>query len=99
MTDDAKKVLFTQIPLGRLGKPQDVAQIIALAALKWDAFAWRKGGIDEQPGAAKIGLRHQLLSRFHSLYPKNVQISASCVAMRRAVAQFDGLLRIGRNHK
>jgi 3-oxoacyl-[acyl-carrier protein] reductase len=29
MTDEAKKVLFTQIPLERLGKPRDVAGLVA----------------------------------------------------------------------
>jgi len=29
MTDDAKKLLFTQIPLERLGKPQDIASLTA----------------------------------------------------------------------
>lgn len=32
MTDDAKKTLFTQIPLERLGKPQDIASMVAFLA-------------------------------------------------------------------
>ncbi len=32
MTDDAKKTLFTQIPLGRLGAPQDIAGVVAFLA-------------------------------------------------------------------
>jgi 3-oxoacyl-[acyl-carrier protein] reductase len=32
MTDEAKKVLFTQIPLERLGKPQDIAGLVAFLA-------------------------------------------------------------------
>ena len=36
------------------GKPQHVAEIIALVALERDRFARRQRGIDEQPGAAKI---------------------------------------------
>lgn len=32
MTDEAKKALFTQIPLERLGKPQDIASLVAFLA-------------------------------------------------------------------
>jgi 3-oxoacyl-[acyl-carrier protein] reductase len=32
MTDDAKKALFTQIPLERLGKPSDIASLVAFLA-------------------------------------------------------------------
>jgi 3-oxoacyl-[acyl-carrier protein] reductase len=32
MTDDAKKTLFTQIPLERLGKPSDIASLVAFLA-------------------------------------------------------------------
>ena len=32
MTDDAKKMLFAQIPLERLGKPQDIAPLVAFLA-------------------------------------------------------------------
>jgi 3-oxoacyl-[acyl-carrier protein] reductase len=32
MTDDAKKVLFTQIPLERLGRPNDIASIVTFLA-------------------------------------------------------------------
>ncbi|HEX4684799.1 MAG TPA: 3-oxoacyl-[acyl-carrier-protein] reductase [Gemmatimonadaceae bacterium] len=32
MTEDAKKVLFTQIPLERLGRPNDIASIVAFLA-------------------------------------------------------------------
>jgi len=32
MTDDAKKTLFTQIPLERLGRPDDVASLVAFLA-------------------------------------------------------------------
>jgi 3-oxoacyl-[acyl-carrier protein] reductase len=32
MTDDAKKALFTQIPLERLGRPDDIASLVAFLA-------------------------------------------------------------------
>ena len=32
MTDDAKKTLFTQIPLERLGRPDDIASLVAFLA-------------------------------------------------------------------
>jgi 3-oxoacyl-[acyl-carrier protein] reductase len=32
MTDEAKKTLFTQIPLGRLGAPQDIAGLVTFLA-------------------------------------------------------------------
>lgn len=32
MTDDAKKTLFTQIPLERLGRPEDIANLVAFLA-------------------------------------------------------------------
>ena len=32
MTDDAKKTLFTQIPLERLGRPDDIASLAAFLA-------------------------------------------------------------------
>jgi 3-oxoacyl-[acyl-carrier protein] reductase len=32
MTDDAKKTLFTQIPLERLGKPSDIASLVTFLA-------------------------------------------------------------------
>ena len=32
MTDDAKKTLFTQIPLERLGRPADIASVVAFLA-------------------------------------------------------------------
>jgi 3-oxoacyl-[acyl-carrier protein] reductase len=38
MTDEAKKVLFTQIPLERLGKPQDVASLVAFLASEHAAY-------------------------------------------------------------
>ena len=40
------------------GEPQHIAEIIALVALERDRFARRQRGIDEQPGLAKIVLRH-----------------------------------------
>ena len=40
------------------GEPQHVAEIIALAALEGDGLALCQRGLDEQPGAAKIELRH-----------------------------------------
>ena len=38
MTDDAKKVLFTQIPLERLGTPRDVASLVAFLASEHAAY-------------------------------------------------------------
>jgi 3-oxoacyl-[acyl-carrier protein] reductase len=38
MTDDAKKILFTQIPLERLGKPQDVASLVAFLSSEHAAY-------------------------------------------------------------
>jgi 3-oxoacyl-[acyl-carrier protein] reductase len=38
MTDDAKKVLFTQIPLERLGKPQDIASMVTFLASDHAAY-------------------------------------------------------------
>ena len=50
MTEEAKKVLFTQIPLGRLGTPRDVAGLVAFlssdlprtspAKYSWSTAAW-----------------------------------------------------------
>jgi len=40
------------------GKPQHVAEIIALVSLKRDRLARAQGGVDEQAGAAKIEFRH-----------------------------------------
>jgi 3-oxoacyl-[acyl-carrier protein] reductase len=38
MTEDAKKVLFTQIPLERLGKPQDIASMVTFLASDHAAY-------------------------------------------------------------
>jgi 3-oxoacyl-[acyl-carrier protein] reductase len=38
MTDEAKKTLFTQIPLERLGKPQDVASLVAFLSSEHAAY-------------------------------------------------------------
>ena len=38
MTDDAKKTLFTQIPLERLGKPADIAGAVAFLASDYAAY-------------------------------------------------------------
>jgi 3-oxoacyl-[acyl-carrier protein] reductase len=38
MTDDAKKTLFTQIPLERLGKPEDIAGVVAFLASEHAAY-------------------------------------------------------------
>ncbi len=38
MTDDAKKTLFTQIPLERLGKPQDIAAMVAFLASDYASY-------------------------------------------------------------
>ena len=35
MTDDAKKTLYAQIPLERLGRPQDVAGVVAFLASEY----------------------------------------------------------------
>ena len=43
MTDEAKKTLFTQIPLGRLGNPEDIASIV-------DVSRVRPGGVYHRPG-------------------------------------------------
>ncbi len=40
------------------GKPQHIAQIIALVALQRDSFALTQGGIDEQARGAKVEFRH-----------------------------------------
>ena len=40
------------------GKPQHIAEIIALVALQRHRFAGGQRGVDEQPGAAKIELWH-----------------------------------------
>ena len=38
MTDEAKKTLFTQIPLERLGKPQDIAGLVAFLSSDHAAY-------------------------------------------------------------
>ena len=38
MTDDAKKTLYTQIPLERLGKPQDIAGAVTFLASDYAAY-------------------------------------------------------------
>ena len=38
MTDDAKKMLFGQIPLARLGKPQDIAGLAAFLSSEHAAY-------------------------------------------------------------
>jgi 3-oxoacyl-[acyl-carrier protein] reductase len=38
MTDDAKKTLYTQIPLERLGTPQDVAGIVTFLASEYASY-------------------------------------------------------------
>lgn len=38
MTDDAKKTLFTQIPLERLGKPDDIASIVAFLSSDYASY-------------------------------------------------------------
>jgi 3-oxoacyl-[acyl-carrier protein] reductase len=38
MTDDAKKTLFTQIPLERLGQPKDIASIVTFLASEHAAY-------------------------------------------------------------
>jgi 3-oxoacyl-[acyl-carrier protein] reductase len=38
MTEDAKKTLFTQIPLERLGKPQDIAAMVAFLASDYASY-------------------------------------------------------------
>jgi 3-oxoacyl-[acyl-carrier protein] reductase len=38
MTEDAKKVLFTQIPLERLGTPRDVAGLVAFLSSDYAAY-------------------------------------------------------------
>ena len=45
-------------------EPQHVAEIIALAALQSDRLARSQCGIDKQPGAAKIELRHDRSSNW-----------------------------------
>ena len=40
------------------GKPQHIAQIIALVALQRDSLALAQGGVDEQARGAKIEFRH-----------------------------------------
>ena len=49
------------------GQPQHIAEIIALVALERDRLARRQRGVDKQPGAAKIELRHE--SMFQSARP------------------------------
>src|SRR6266851_6487664 len=58
------------------GKTQHIAEIVALAALQCDRFPRCQGGIDKQPGAAKIELRHdrgsnpgRLLAQRARIYP------------------------------
>src|SRR5258706_16085393 len=58
------------------GKPQHVAEIIALAALERDRFARRKCGIDKQPRFAKIVLRHGPGSISRSLLTQTIRINA-----------------------
>jgi len=38
MTDDAKKTLFTQIPLERLGKPSDIASLVTFLASEQSSY-------------------------------------------------------------
>ncbi|HEY9225258.1 MAG TPA: 3-oxoacyl-[acyl-carrier-protein] reductase [Gemmatimonadaceae bacterium] len=38
MTEDAKKTLFTQIPLERLGRPQDVAGVVTFLSSEYAAY-------------------------------------------------------------
>ena len=38
MTDDAKKTLFTQIPLERLGKPADIASLVTFLASEHSSY-------------------------------------------------------------
>src|SRR6185503_14844723 len=38
MTEDAKKTLFTQIPLERLGRPQDIAGLVTFLASEHAAY-------------------------------------------------------------
>ncbi|HEY4132244.1 MAG TPA: 3-oxoacyl-[acyl-carrier-protein] reductase [Gemmatimonadaceae bacterium] len=38
MTDEAKKTLFTQIPLERLGKPQDIAAMVVFLASDYASY-------------------------------------------------------------
>ena len=38
MTEDAKKALFTQIPLERLGTPRDVAGIVAFLSSEYASY-------------------------------------------------------------
>ncbi|HEY4305885.1 MAG TPA: 3-oxoacyl-[acyl-carrier-protein] reductase [Gemmatimonadaceae bacterium] len=38
MTDDAKKTLFTQIPLERLGKPSDIAPLVTFLASEQSSY-------------------------------------------------------------
>jgi len=38
MTDDAKKMLYTQIPLERLGTPKDVAGVVTFLASEYAAY-------------------------------------------------------------
>jgi len=38
MTDDAKKTLYTQIPLERLGTPQDVAGVVTFLASEYASY-------------------------------------------------------------
>jgi 3-oxoacyl-[acyl-carrier protein] reductase len=38
MTDEAKKVLFGQIPLERLGKPEDIASLVTFLASDYASY-------------------------------------------------------------
>jgi 3-oxoacyl-[acyl-carrier protein] reductase len=38
MTEDAKQTLFTQIPLARLGTPNDIASLVAFLASEHAAY-------------------------------------------------------------
>lgn len=38
MTDEAKKTLFTQIPLERLGKPSDIASLVTFLASEYSSY-------------------------------------------------------------
>ncbi len=63
LTDEQKKALSDQIPLGRLGEPEDIAHVVAFLAS--DAAAYFTGQVIPITGGLGMlpGLRRLLIPR------------------------------------